>query len=178
MAALVGRLRRRRGAGEAGLSLIEVLATIAIMSILLISMVGLMQVSLVSTDVNRRETSSQTIARNFAEYMKAVEYDPGACGAAEPYDAALSANAASLGDFGEGFEATIVLVESWDAVGADFVSPCTESGLQRLTLQITPPSRTITTEIEADVRRLARGEVTSAGELAPATLQIVKRSSS
>jgi prepilin-type N-terminal cleavage/methylation domain-containing protein len=65
---------RHRLAGERGLSLIEVLVTVAILGLAFVTILGGMTVSIAGSDVHRKQATSQTVLRNLAEYLKSVPY--------------------------------------------------------------------------------------------------------
>jgi prepilin-type N-terminal cleavage/methylation domain-containing protein len=141
----------RRTRDDAGLTLIEVLVTVAILGIAFVTVIGGMAVSIAGSDVHRKQATSQTILRNLAEFMKAVPYDP-SCPAdysgelvdfidqfdspmTEPFEAGVSPAADTA--------YTVELaapVEVWDSSTPATFSPpapgCVDGGLQRLTLRV------------------------------------------
>ncbi len=67
-------MRCRRTRDEAGLTLIEVLVTVAILGIAFVTVVGGMAVSIAGSDMHRKQATSQTVLRNLAEFLKAADY--------------------------------------------------------------------------------------------------------
>ena len=66
---------RRRPRDQAGLTLIEVLVTVAILGIAFVTVVGGMAVSIAGSDLHRKQATSQTVLRNLAEFVKRVPYE-------------------------------------------------------------------------------------------------------
>ena len=78
--------------GEEGLTLIELLATLAIMGIAFVVIIGGMFASVLGSDVHRKQANADAILRSFAEAVKvapydadcAATYDPGAVNFSSP----------------------------------------------------------------------------------------------
>ena len=61
-------------AGEAGLTLVELLVTIAIMGIAFAVLVGGMGTAVLGSDLHRKQADAENILRSFAETVKSAEY--------------------------------------------------------------------------------------------------------
>lgn len=76
--------------GERGFSLIEVLVTVTIVGITFLVFVGGIGTSLVTETFHRKDAESQASIRNFAEAIKAANYDPSCATALASYAAVFS----------------------------------------------------------------------------------------
>ena len=72
-------------AGEGGFTLIELLVTVAILGVAFATFVGGMGVSILASDFHRKQSTSQTVLRNFAEAIKAATYVGCATPVSYPY---------------------------------------------------------------------------------------------
>ncbi len=133
--------RPRLTRGEEGLTLIELLATISIMGIAFIVVVGGLLTSVLGSDVHRRQANSEAVLRSFAEAVKAEPYVP--CATAAVYGGTftpLTGYTTKL-EKPAGHESENP-VGYWSSAADDFTDgPClTDEGLQRLSLKVTAPN--------------------------------------
>lgn len=123
-----------------GTTLIEVIVTVAIMGIAFAVILGGMATSVLMSDVHRKQATSQTILRDYAEAVQGSQiwagcgatvatYGPGAAGIGFTVPAPYTAGATS--------------VQFWrtDLTPPQFASACApgpvDTGLQQITLQVT-----------------------------------------
>jgi prepilin-type N-terminal cleavage/methylation domain-containing protein len=131
-------VRQPRADDESGFTLIEVLITVALMSIALVAILGALTVMIGTTARHRGITRAEAAARNAAEYVKsgAVTYtDPRiACGVTPPQ--ALT----GVPDVPASFTVTVEAVKGWDGqepAGYDTVGGCaTDRGVKLVTIEV------------------------------------------
>jgi prepilin-type N-terminal cleavage/methylation domain-containing protein len=114
----------RRSDGQAGFTLVELLLTISILGIGVVTIVGGMMTSIQVSDLGRRQADGQTQLRAYAEAVAGAPYDNCAASYATSYSPPA------------GFIAAMT-VAYWDGAPS-FTATCgTDQGLQRVTLTIT-----------------------------------------
>lgn len=64
----------RRAAGDGGFTLIELVVAVAIMGIAMVFIVAGMTTSIFASDVHRRQSTAETVIRDFAEYVTNAAY--------------------------------------------------------------------------------------------------------
>lgn len=132
-AAVSARLNRLRA--EEGVTLIELLVTIAILGTAFVTLVGGMTTAVIASDIHRKEATAGAAVRSYAEDVKAATYV--SCATASSYaPAAVSYSAPTS------FTASVTGVAYWvpspsDPNTGSFATTCsTDRGVQRLTLQV------------------------------------------
>lgn len=79
----VHELRRRRSharvddaarAGEAGITLVELLVAVAIMSIAFVALLSAMGTAIIVSDIHRRQSTAESLLGSWAETLKAKSY--------------------------------------------------------------------------------------------------------
>ena len=124
-------------ADQAGTTLIEVIVTVAIMAIAFVAILGGMATSVLMSDVDRKQATSQTILRDYAEAVQGIQTWAG-CGAT----VATYGPGASL-TVPAPYTASATSVQFWrtDLTPPQFASACApgpvDTGLQQITLQVT-----------------------------------------
>jgi prepilin-type N-terminal cleavage/methylation domain-containing protein len=137
------RLLRR----DEGLTLVELIVTVAILGIAFLAIVGGMTTSILASDIHRKESTAETVLRSYAEFLKKQPWPSPACPAAYP-----TAFPTPGFDPPAGYTPTVTEVEYWVSQPAPSPSPtisghwdadppggtcaATDSGLQRLTLEV------------------------------------------
>lgn len=94
---------RRLLAGDAGLTLVELLLTISIMGIAFLAILGGMGTSILTSDIHRKQATGQTLLTSFAEAVKEAAYVD--CAQASDYQSSFTAPA--------GYGATVTAVAYW-----------------------------------------------------------------
>jgi prepilin-type N-terminal cleavage/methylation domain-containing protein len=123
---------------DSGLTLIEMLVTVAILGTAFVAIVGGMTISIFGSDLHRKEATAETVLRSYGDSVKtrtgwdgcsatAAGYMPAAVGFTNP--------AASQ------FSVTATAVEFWAPSGStgSWTSSCpggVDTGLQRVSLQV------------------------------------------
>lgn len=129
------RARRRVHARtETGASLVEVLVALAILSIAAVAILAGLQLSITTSDIQRKQTSSSTYVRNYAEAVEAWVRDNGL-----PADCAAGFTAAAVGYTDLDSLPYTPAVEDVSAVAADGTAAggsCDATGLARVTIQV------------------------------------------
>jgi prepilin-type N-terminal cleavage/methylation domain-containing protein len=131
-------------ADDAGVTLVELLVTVAILGIAFVAVIGGMTTSIMGSDIHRKQATAETVLRNYAEALKPTTTPYTAC--ATPTTAAYAP--ATLGVVApSGYTASIADVEYWDGnpTPLQFVSSLgscgdptpTDNGMQRISLQVT-----------------------------------------
>lgn len=130
---------------EAGFSLPEVLVTVVIVSVAFAALLGGLMTSIVVSDLHRKESTADTIARSAAEAVKDVAVTYVSCAGVNAYDSALPARA------------SVTNVEYWDGTSSDplvFGSGCsTDTGLQRITVSASSLDGQVTETVQILKRR-------------------------
>jgi prepilin-type N-terminal cleavage/methylation domain-containing protein len=116
--------------GERGFGLIEVLITIAIVSIAFVAILSAISTMIVAGAQHREITRTEALARNAAEYVKSPGLSYAPCAAT--YDLA------GLGGVPTGYTAAVSAVKVWDGNDpAGFSSTCTtDTGVQRISITV------------------------------------------
>ncbi len=128
---------RRLKAGEAGLTLIELIFTVAIMSVAFVVILSGMITAVLGATLHRHQANGEAVLRSFAEAVKAEPYVP--CGTEASYGGTYSPPPR--------YRRTVVNVEYLDpawqyastAPAPAFVDTCLpdhDPGIQRLTLEV------------------------------------------
>jgi prepilin-type N-terminal cleavage/methylation domain-containing protein len=132
---------------EHGFTLVEVLVTIALISIAFISILSAVAAMITAGAENTNAATSLTTARNLAAFMQSQTYIPcGAAGAAATAYNTQEINALAPNGFvpPSGYIASVSAVEAWNgltspvAFGPTDGSCPTDHGLERLTLTVQP----------------------------------------
>jgi prepilin-type N-terminal cleavage/methylation domain-containing protein len=125
---------------DQGFTLIEVLVTVALLSIAFVAILGALTTLVVTTAEHRNVTRVEAIARNAAEYVKStsVAYDPCTSTHVPAYNLSGVPHPAS-------YSVSVTQVGIWDGnfnpAGYAPTCPPTDSGVQRLTLTVSGPGQ-------------------------------------
>ena len=123
-----------RLAGDAGSTLVEVLAAVALMGIAFVTILGGMSTSAIGSDIGAKKALAEATARSYTELIIAAPYVD--CAGEAVY------SVASVGlDVPAGFSATVDDVRYWDAdpdpsTGSFRGSCSTDEGLQEITVVV------------------------------------------
>ena len=123
---------RARWGDERGESLLELLVAVVIMGVTVAAVVGALAVAARTSDIHRKQATSGTSARDYAETVGRR-----VAGGAYTGCAPASAFAAATVGFAvpAGYTASVVSVRYWD--GSSFATACgTDTGLQQVVLQL------------------------------------------
>jgi Tfp pilus assembly protein PilV len=131
---------RRVLAGEAGTTLVEVLITVAILGIAVVSIVGGMGTSIIGADYHRKQAQAHTVLVSAADSVKSQSANPyQACATAAAYAPATGVTLPA------GWTAAAVTVRSvtyWNGSAFTASCPASDTKLQLVTIQVaTPDSR-------------------------------------
>lgn len=111
---------------DSGLSLLESLLAIAIMTTSFAALVGGMRTYVFSSGIHREQASAARIVRAFAESVKAETYVD--CAAATDYGTDFAAP--------PGFQTSVTAVAYWDGGSWASACPATDHRLERVTLSV------------------------------------------
>lgn len=117
---------------DRGETLLELLISLAIMSIAVVAVVGGLVTSIAVSDIHRKQSTAGAAVRDYAENVEKHVAGTGytACAAPSAYaPGAVGFTAPS------GYTASAVTVRYWSGT-AWAASPCTDVGLQELTVQV------------------------------------------
>jgi type II secretory pathway pseudopilin PulG len=117
---------------DRGETLLELLIALAIMSIAVVAIVGGLLTSILVSDVHRKQSTAGAAVRDYAENVEKYVAGTGyaSCAAPSAYSPVAVAFAAP-----SGYAATAVAVRYWSGT-AWTAGPCTDIGLQELTIQV------------------------------------------
>jgi type II secretory pathway pseudopilin PulG len=129
---------------EAGVTLVEVLVTVIVLGVALLIFVGGIGTSVFASDQHRKEATTETVLRTYAEAVKAAAYD-GTCG--------TSLSSATGGTAPTGFVKATPVVKAWN--GTVFVAcPTADTkGLQLVTLGVSSVDNRVAERIDVVKRQ-------------------------
>jgi len=111
-----------------GVSLVELLMAIAIMSIAFVAILGAFGTSVIASDIHRKDATGDTLVRSLAETIKNEPYRPGTVACAS-YGSSFAVPGA--------YNSPTVTIEYWNGAAAKFTPTCgDDSGVQRVTIAI------------------------------------------
>jgi len=111
---------------DRGESLLELLVAVTIMGIAVTAIVGGIGVSVLMSDIHRKQATSGTVVRDYGEAIMAGGYVPCANPASYP---------AAAGSIPSGYSASVSSLKYW--TGSAWSNSCgTDKGLQQLTVQV------------------------------------------
>jgi len=118
---------------DAGETLIELLMAVVIMGIAIVAVVGGISTSIMMSDIHHKQATAGAYVRDFAEAVEngvatSSKYTTGAT-AATVYGG-LYAPPIS------GYTASVTAVACWSGSAFGAVEPCTDSGVQRVSLKV------------------------------------------
>lgn len=117
---------------ERGESLLELLIGLAIISIAVVAVIGGLLASVTVSDVHRKQSTAGASVRDYAEIVEKYVAGTGYTACAAPSSYAPGAVGFSAPP---GYAASAVTVRYWSGT-AWVASPCTDVGLQQLTVQV------------------------------------------
>lgn len=141
---------------DAGVTLVELLVTVAILGIAFVALVGGMSTSIVGSDVHRKQATAESLVRSYAEAVKARTVTYAVCGTPAQYGPA-AVGFASV----SGYTPSVSNVEYWQpsagnpSTGTFVVSlatcsntPPTDTGVQRISIQVASADGRATEKIQ------------------------------
>lgn len=132
----------RQTGDERGESLIELLASTAILGLAVVAIIGALMMAVDTSALHRDQVRTQNLLRNWAETVSDTTYNDCAGTRSFPSPEPLPA----------GFTAQVTAVQYW--TGSTFSATCSppDSGLQKVTLKIgAPPGLHVSWDEELDV---------------------------
>ena len=161
----------RHLASERGTTLIEAIVTIAIMGLAFSAILGGVAASIVLSDVHRKQASSQTILRSYADAVEQTQsWAP--CATVDPSGVGGTYDPATIGFvipaiYGSTYKASATQVQYWN--GTRFLPGCpapgADKGLQQVSLKVQSTDTKATETL--DVLRRCLGLRSSAGGPCP-----------
>ena len=131
---------RARLRGDAGVTLVELLVTVVILGVDFVAILGGMATGMVVSDLHRKQATSETIIRSYAEAVKAAPY--AVCAGTAAY-AALAVGYSVPAGLRPTYAVSVTAVSYWQPGGStgSFVSslgtcPGSDNGLQSVTLRV------------------------------------------
>lgn len=133
---------------DAGVSLVELILTIAIMGIAIVTIVGGAMTSILDSDYNRKQADAANVMRAYADSVAAVAYQPCSASYAPAYTPPT------------GYSVSIVTTEYWDTATSAFISTCpaADYGFERLTLQVSSPDARANEVLQVEKRIAVAGQ--------------------
>lgn len=120
-----------RRADQAGVTLVEMLVSVAILGVAVAALVGGLTTAIVISDTHRTQATSDAIARSAAEHIKSSGVTYVDCATAYPVPT--------------GSPTPVASVEYWNGAtpaGFSATCPATDLGLQRITVTVPGSDRT------------------------------------
>ena len=157
---LLGRRRRRHDAGE---TLVELVLTVTIMSIAVVSVIGALATGVRVSDIHRKHATAGAAVRAFAEALHASV--AGAGGYLEDICdgdpvSAYQSQVASIYTPPTNYQASVTQVRFWhpNGLSGSFETGCPDVGVQLLTLQVTSVDGKVTETLDVVLRKPCRTE--------------------
>jgi type II secretory pathway pseudopilin PulG len=145
--------RRRAGRADRGESLVEVLVTLAIMSIAVVAVVGGMVLAVQTSNLHRQRVTAAAAVRAFAEALQGrvtrtpTGYVDTTCASPASYAGVYTPPA--------GFVAEVTDVLLWN--GTQFVGTCPpDVGLQRVSLRVATTDGRVSESLDVIIRKPCR----------------------
>jgi len=119
----------RRAQAEDGVTLVELIITVAIMSILFLVLLGGMGTAVIGSDYHRKQAISQAALASYVDAIRADTYV--SCPLVASYSGTGYTNPS-------GFTASTTSIEFWDSTTDTWEPTCplTEGGLQRISVRV------------------------------------------
>jgi type II secretory pathway pseudopilin PulG len=119
---------------DRGETLLELLIALTIMSIAVVAIIGGLLASITVSDIHRKQSTAGAAVRDYAENVEKYVAGTGytSCGAPSAYAPAVSGITFTAP---VGYVASAVAVRYWSGT-AWTTGPCTDVGLQELTIQV------------------------------------------
>lgn len=111
----------RRGGGDAGETLVELLITVTILGVVIVALLAGLATAVRLSDTHRTQANAGVVLEAAAEAVKAAAPDD--CGGSTPYNQAL---------------ASVDLPSGWSQSNLS-ITGCSGSPLQTITIQVTGP---------------------------------------
>lgn len=126
----------------------ELILTVAIMGIAIVTIVGGAMTSILDSDYNHKQADAANILQAYADSVAAVAYQPCAAAYSAPYAPPT------------GYSVGIVSTEYWDTATSAFIATCpaTDYGLERLTLQVTSTDSRASEVLQVEKRIAVTGQ--------------------
>ena len=126
----------RRARGQRGETLIELLATIVIMSIAVVAVVTGIGVAITASDTNNKQVTSLTVASNYAEAIAAAKYVP--CATTANYLPGSNVTYTPPANFTVSIVGNITYYDGTSSAPAAWVATCPspDKGAQRMTIRV------------------------------------------
>jgi hypothetical protein len=141
---MTGRPARRHDGGE---TLVELLLTISVLSITVVSVIGALLIAVGSSTLDRRAIQAQSLLKSWGEFVVGQTTDSGAgayvpCATATTYGTGVwQYTSPPLQGLPAGFTPTVQGVEYWNGTTSSFATTgCTaanDTGVQRVELRMT-----------------------------------------
>lgn len=151
---------RAGGDGDAGETLIEVLAATVILGIAAVAMVGGIATSIMMSDIHRKQASAGAYVRDFAETL-----ENGIAAPSSKYTTGPGASVAYKALYtppGSGYTASVTKVACWN--GSTFAAePCTDTGSQEVSLRVASSDGRAAESLDILVRVPCRPTSTDSG---------------
>lgn len=146
-----GRGNGPAGGRERGETLLELLIGLAIMSIAVVAVIGGLLTSILTSDIHRKQSSAGAAVRDYAESVEKYVAGTGytACASPSAYAPGVSGINFSAPT---GYTASAVTVRYWSGT-AWVASPCTDLGLQQLTIRVASTDTRATEELVVVLRK-------------------------
>jgi type II secretory pathway pseudopilin PulG len=134
---------------ERGETLLELLIGLTILSIALVAVIGGLLTSVLVSDIHRKQATAGAAVRDYAENIEKFVAGTGYTACASPATYAPGAVGFSAPS---GYTASAVTVRYWSGT-AWVASPCTDLGLQQLTVQVASSDTRATEQLVLVLRK-------------------------
>jgi type II secretory pathway pseudopilin PulG len=133
---------------DAGVTLVELILTVAIMGIAIVTIVGGAMTSILDSDYNHKQADAANVLQAYADSVAALVYQPCSAAYAPAYTPPT------------GYTVAIAGTEYWDTATSAFISTCPASdyGLERLTLQVSSTDSRANETLQVEKRIAVTGQ--------------------
>ncbi|MDX6204090.1 MAG: hypothetical protein QOF39_147 [Frankiales bacterium] len=140
---------KRPARGDAGVTLVELILTVAIMGIAIVTIVGGAMTSILDSDYNHKQADAANVLQAYADSVAAMAYQPCLASYSPAYTPPT------------GYSVSILGTEYWDSTNSMFISTCPgagDYGLERLTLQVTSTDSRASEVLQVEKRIAVAGQ--------------------
>lgn len=161
-------MKRRRGAGDDGVTLVEILVSIVIIGVAVVAILAAFQLAIKTSDINRKQTTGGAYVRSYAEslqrYLRAVPTAWGSgCFGSNTFDLTDIPSGYRPAAFPAGYVANQISATPLTAFDDPTRSSCDLDTAVRVRLQVSAPDARATETLDLVLQRPCAGTLCTGG---------------